>query len=486
MKPIFVLFLVCVITSATGQLAIPGDYADPTIIKVKDIYYSAGTSSEWAPHFPIFTSKDLQTWQHAGYAFKEKPKWTLSSFWAPELFYRNGLFYLYYTAKRASDSISCLGVATSADPEKGFTDHGVVLAHGREAIDAFVIEDDNKLFITWKAYGLDDRPIELLGAELSNDGLKAVGEPFSLLQDTARKGLEGQCIIQTNGYFYLFYSVGGCCGLDCSYAIEVARSRSLKGPYIKNLNNPLLSETRDWKCPGHGTIVKSNNDWYYMFHAYNKKDNVFTGRQALLSKMEWKNEWPTLVEDKSGKKNIEGFTDLFDEKEVNSRWQWDFRNNVPNITVRNNKLFLEAEADNNPTGTVLTVRPYLGDYSISVRVTNAEETLKGLTIYGDANASLGIGVRNQVIEAWQVKDGKRSIINKQRINSTDAVVLKIAVTNTDEVDLGFQDSSEKFHTLGHVRSTYLPQWDRSPRPGLHYSGKREGTACFSSFVMSYH
>ncbi|RYG25303.1 MAG: beta-xylosidase, partial [Chitinophagaceae bacterium] len=350
-------------------------------------YYSAGTSSEWAPHFPIFTSNDLQTWHHAGYAFKEKPKWTLSSFWAPELFYRNGLFYLYYTAKRASDSISCLGVATSSDPAKGFTDHGVLLAHGKEAIDAFVIEDENKLFVTYKAYGLDQRPIELLGAELSSDGLKVIGEPFSLLQDTARKGLEGQCIIKNNGYFYLFYSVGGCCGIDCSYAIEVARSKSLKGPYVKSPNNPLLSETQNWKCPGHGTIVNTgNNDWYYMFHAYNKKDDVYTGRQGLLGKMEWEGEWPVLLPGTDAPQPIT-------KKDSDFQWQWDFRHGIAKINSKKENICFEAEADNNPTGTVVTVRPYSGDYTMSVKVEKRGTGLRGVAIYGDANAAVGVGLR---------------------------------------------------------------------------------------------
>lgn len=199
-------------TVIRAQLAIPGDFADPSIIHVKGTYYTVSTSSEWAPYFPMFKSYDLSNWQPAGYAFREKPSWALSSFWAPELYYRNGLYYLYYTARRAVDSVSCIGVATSDDPEKGFADHGVLLEYGKEAIDAFVIDDDTGLYVTFKAYGLNKRPIELLGARLSDDGLKVTGPPFTLLLDTARKGIEGQCLVKKNGYYYLFYSAGGCCG----------------------------------------------------------------------------------------------------------------------------------------------------------------------------------------------------------------------------------------------------------------------------------
>jgi beta-xylosidase len=110
----------------------------------------------------------------------------MGSYWAPELFYRNGTFYVYYTARRKSDQRSYIGVATTRDPGRGFTDHGCLLEWTTEAIDAFVIEDEGKLYITWKAYGLDKgKTIQILGRELTPDGLKVTGEVFPLLQAEA-------------------------------------------------------------------------------------------------------------------------------------------------------------------------------------------------------------------------------------------------------------------------------------------------------------
>lgn len=37
---------------------IRGDMPDPSIIRIDDTYYATGTSSEWAPFYPVFTSKD--------------------------------------------------------------------------------------------------------------------------------------------------------------------------------------------------------------------------------------------------------------------------------------------------------------------------------------------------------------------------------------------------------------------------------------------
>ncbi|MBQ2718767.1 MAG: family 43 glycosylhydrolase, partial [Clostridia bacterium] len=43
---------------------IPSDVADPSLIRVGNDYYATGTSSEWAPHYPIFHSTDLVNWKH--------------------------------------------------------------------------------------------------------------------------------------------------------------------------------------------------------------------------------------------------------------------------------------------------------------------------------------------------------------------------------------------------------------------------------------
>ena len=63
---------------------IHGDVADPSILRIDDTYYATGTSSEWAPYYPVFTSKDLVNWKQTGHVFEQQPERKQSSFWAPE------------------------------------------------------------------------------------------------------------------------------------------------------------------------------------------------------------------------------------------------------------------------------------------------------------------------------------------------------------------------------------------------------------------
>lgn len=468
---------------------IPGDFADPSVIRSGNIYYAAGTSSEWAPQYPLYTSTDLRQWKQAGYIFPYTPSWASSSFWAPELFYHNGTYFVYYTARKKADNISCIGVATSKDPMKGFTDQGIVLEFGKEAIDAFITESEGKLYMSFKAYGLHNRPIELLCYELSDDGLKTVGEPFMLLRDDNRIGLEGQCLIRRNNYFYLLYSAGNCCGRECSYQVHVARSATLKGPYVKYDNNPVLSGSGDWKCTGHGTVVQTaKGEDYYLGHAYSKTEDVYTGRQGMLSKITWdeKTGWPSFTM-LSGTKPS-GFKDDFTMATLQNNWQWDFRHTQPEIKIEKGLLSLSgATSADNVTGTALTVRPYQPDYEISTIVMNDNASLKGLVVYGDAGQAAGVGVSADSVITWYTKENKRTVLHSEHVSSKAPVHLKIAVQHGSRLSFYWSDVPGKWKTIAgsepFFNADFLPPWDRSPRPGLLQKG--EAPALFDFFEIRY-
>ena len=460
---------------------IAGDLADPSIIRVDSVYYATGTSSEWAPYFPIYRSSDLKNWQQTGYVFDKAPEWTTGSFWAPEYYKIGDTYYIYYTARRKSDNRSFIGVATSKYPDRGFTDHGIIIEHGKEAIDAFIFNDGGQLYITFKAYGLDDRPIELLGARLSADGLKTEGEFFTLLKDTSRAGMEGQSILKINNYYYLFYSGGNCCGQGCSYNVSVARSANFKGPYQNFSGNPILSENDTWKCMGHGTFVSSEDgNMYYLHHAYNKKSHVFTGREALISQMIYQEYtgWPLLklLPDNTAAKT--------DENSLNRNWQWDFRHATPSYKLQKDILRLSGkQTKDNLTGIALTVRPTSDNFDMTTTVLNRNKALKGLTIYGDANAAVGIGVEGDSVKVWKVEKNERVIIKAARV-PVSAISLKIAMSPNKTCDFFYQTKKASWVELAsHIDAKFLPQWDRSPRLGLHYRGSEEDKAEFYLFKL---
>src|SRR5215213_2402147 len=54
---------------------IPGDFPDPSVIRVGEDYYATATTGGWSPHFPLLRSKDLINWEIIGAVFGAKPAW---------------------------------------------------------------------------------------------------------------------------------------------------------------------------------------------------------------------------------------------------------------------------------------------------------------------------------------------------------------------------------------------------------------------------
>jgi beta-xylosidase len=416
---------------------IPGDFADPSVIRVGDTYYAVGTSSEWAPYYPLYSSRDLVHWQQFGHVFDRMPEWAAASYWAPELFHHNGTYFAYYTARRKTDNVSVIGVATTDDPRKGFTDRGIIVEWGKEAIDGFpFVDDDGRLYLAWKAYGLpdDNMPTALMASEVTPDGLTLRGKAFPLLQG----GYEGEAIVKREGYYYLFYSSRDCCGRNCSYQLEVARARDLRGPWAQDERNPILRGGGAWRCPGHGTPVQTpDGRWFYLYHAYHATDFVHLGRQGLLDELLWSAPgWPffkygdvpsvqaptpfdSVVQDGNGEKSLTplepgarlGPADFADDFATTTRpvqWQWDFRH-PPAITTKDGTLRIAVTeaAAGSPTGTFYGVAPKQGRYAVTTTVDAGGAALKGLAAYGDAGNALGLGVSAGRLVLWQVEKRQR-------------------------------------------------------------------------------
>src|SRR2546421_742863 len=87
---------------------------------------------------------------------------------------------------------------------------------------------------------------------LSEDGTKLLGERKEILRNDATwEGIavEGSFILRRGGWFYHFYSGNACCGRACNYALGVARSRHLLGPWEKYAHNPVVAANQEWQWP---------------------------------------------------------------------------------------------------------------------------------------------------------------------------------------------------------------------------------------------
>lgn len=265
-------------------------------------------------------SRDLVHWTYAGDAFPDRPNWVSRNalFWAPDIQYFNGQYYLYYTT---TDTLtgshgSAIGVATSPTPTGPWTDSGGPVVEsqpwpgrrfGRWVYDPTVVADaDGQRYMFYGSFvgGISAR-------RLSPDGLHT--DPVGEVSITVSGRYEGASVVRHGGYYYLFASSSECCnGALSGYGVLVGRATKLLGPYTDHdgvalLGGPQVGGTpvlsangNRWVGPGHNTVITdpAGQDWM-IYHAVDRTSPYFTGtpstkRPLLMDPLDWADGWPVV------------------------------------------------------------------------------------------------------------------------------------------------------------------------------------------------
>ena len=290
-------------------------HADPSILKWNGEYYLYATGN------PIraYHSTDLVHWREIGPVLSgstEPDAWNQADVWAPEVVYRNGIFYLYYTASRASEDWRIgemarrIGVATSDRPEGPFVDSGEPVTPGW-GIDGHVFRDpDGGRDYLFYSYLYDPR---LPGAGLVVDTLidpfTVGGRPSHVTRGTEgwedkdadpnngslRYTNEGPTVLKRDGLYYMIYS-GGSWDLP-TYAMAYAVSDrvmegGLDGPGWRKVMPPILRSTPLVEGPGHNSVVKAPNNVEDItaYHARAVPFRSAGDRQTFIDRLRWNHD----------------------------------------------------------------------------------------------------------------------------------------------------------------------------------------------------
>ncbi|HWW77004.1 MAG TPA: family 43 glycosylhydrolase [Pyrinomonadaceae bacterium] len=517
------LVIICLLAAALSATAqqrratytnpvAPGDFPDPSVIRVGRDYWASATTSEWGPEFPILHSRDLVNWEVVGAVFQRRPEWAVGSFWAPELAQERGRFFAYYVARKRGGPL-CVAVATAPHPRGPYTDRGPLVCQDVGSIDPFPVTDEQgQRYLFWKEDSNSvSKPTVIWAQRLSADGTRLVGERREMMRNdqpwekhpTLPFGdlVEGPSIIRRGGWFYMFYSGNFCCGRECAYAVGVARSRRLLGPWEKYAKNPVMEGNGDWRCPGHGTVVEDERGrTWFLYHAYQPKDFVYVGRQAMLDEVVWGADgWPRINEghgpsasahspyDTRDARASLSFFDDFLAPTLRPGWQWP-QGNVPDFRVERGQLLLSpAEGEGPATGVV--ARPTTsGDY-VATAAVNLQAMPKGVTAglaaYGDAENALGLSIGRGVLRLWRrEKNVDRTLIGggldgvEPHYGRTVLLRMNVREGHFYSFAVG---SDGKWDSLGpEVDGAYLPPWDRGVRVALVAGGARGASARFDS------
>ena len=119
--------------------------ADPFVYRHDGVYYLIGTTRQHNG-FDCYTSPDLVHWTFAGAAYtKPDGHYGSGSFWAPEVKYYNGKFYLTYSAYNPANRKLLSSLAVSDRPEGPYKDlYAPWFDFGYSAIDCHLFVDRDK------------------------------------------------------------------------------------------------------------------------------------------------------------------------------------------------------------------------------------------------------------------------------------------------------------------------------------------------------
>lgn len=484
--------------------ALAGDYPDPSVIKVGTNYWAVATSSEWAPEFPILFSKDLVNWSIVGAVFQKRPEWSVGNYWAPEIVYYRGRYFVYYVGRKSGGPL-CVAVATSARPTGPYQDHGPLVCQDAGSIDPVLVEDERGVpYLLWKEDGNSrQQPTPIWAQQLSPDGTKLVGERRELIRNDApweAQLVEGPFVLRRGNWFYMFYSGNACCGRECNYALGVARSRSLLGPWEKYKDNPILKGNDTWKCPGHGTIVNDRRGRTFLFyHAYHAKDFVYVGREAMLDEVTWNADgWPA-INNGAGpslrypsplgaiERNAEySFFDDFNAPSLKPGWQWPHEN-PPTARIANGQILLipSTARASDPIGAIMARSTTVGNYVATAEVPTSSlkpGVLAGLATIGDQENALGIAIAaDGNVSLWKRQKNQHEIVTTSSAPKSTTMWLRVSARDGHLFRFAFSTNGRNWTDVGpELNGDYLPPWDRGLRVALTAGGTAGAEARFNS------
>ncbi len=300
------------------QNPLPMKLGDPFLLHASDgRYYMYGTSL--ADGFEAFVSDDLAEWKPCGQVYKggDEGQWNVDCFWAPEVYERNGKYYMFYSSNSrnnptAEEENFRIGVAVADSPAGPFKDlyNRPVFEAPYPVIDANVLFDDASgkcyLYFSRCCY---KHPVEseiadklkkegkfdcieeswIYGVELKPDFSGIIGEPVLLLAppttladsqaewesrsatsgEANRRWTEGSYIFRHGDRYYMMYSANFFGGGH--YAVGYATSEEPLGPFEKAASNPVIQENvsrgGDVMGTGHNMVLRlPDGELYTVYH----------------------------------------------------------------------------------------------------------------------------------------------------------------------------------------------------------------------------
>lgn len=372
---------------------------DPFVLKYNGEYYAYATSGGGVS---VLHSVNMTEWTHLGYAYKQEGQ---TDYWAPAVFYDNGLFYLYVSSRSQDEEdvhYEYLQAAVSERPEGPFRYQCQLF--NTFSIDAHVVRDVNGglllFYSTNETLGIDhERPGTVILADRLLDPFTPEGKPRLIVKPTLDEEIyernrfgdgrdwhtiEGAFHLQRRGIHYVMYS--GNAFTKPHYYIGYSTARHQEGVSIADLEwtkypdeftyEPLLRQNNLVEGVGHNSVVKAPNnvdDWI-VYHGRERQAKTMDEadavaglsekqaedetdgehRQMRIDPLLWLGDkmWvPGPSSEECAAPALPGFRDLFEGDVLGSGWH----SVSGNWQVENRQLFQQSVIG---TGRLLLEKRY--------------------------------------------------------------------------------------------------------------------------------
>lgn len=231
--------------------------------------------------FYVYESEDLINWANKGLCLDKKNVVGNRWFWAPEVSYYNGKFYMLYSAEEN------LAIAVSESPTGPFIKLTDRWLRNRTIDGHLLFDDDGSIYIYFADLKNNNRIFAgKMSADLTEieydceNVLIEATEPWETLDCRVA---EGPFVLKHNGLYYLSYSVNHTRCED--YAVGYAVSDRPFGPFVKAENNPILHKPADLVGTGHHSFMPTadKDKFICAFHCHSGNPDNFKPRMVCLS-----------------------------------------------------------------------------------------------------------------------------------------------------------------------------------------------------------
>ncbi|KAH7184174.1 glycosyl hydrolase [Fusarium oxysporum] len=276
---------------------LPGWHSDPSCVHVKESFFCVTSTFMTFPGLPVYTSRDLVTWNLASHVWNRESQlpglsWRTpgqtNGMYAATIRHHEGVYYVVCAYLGLSDKPMGVLFNTTNPLRSSQWSDPIILDLSEIDPDLFW-DDDGKTYLT--TAGITLQEINLETGQL--------GEASNIWNGTSNEWPEGPHIYKKDGWYYLVIAEGGT---SQKHAVSISRSKEIKGPYMAYERNPILTNrdtTEYFQSVGHADLFQdSNGNWWGLCLAIRSGPSyeyMPMGREAVLFKVTWNTEeWPKL------------------------------------------------------------------------------------------------------------------------------------------------------------------------------------------------